>query len=652
VRIAKPALAGGAVALAAVATWQLTCVPTWLPPPDRATTWAPGVPGGFPHRTTICATILPPAGEASGAINAAIASCPLGQVVQLQAGTYQTNDLVLLNRGVTLRGVGSATLLLKSNGAKPGVGSAAEVEPIVVVGPNRWPWPDDATARNLTSDAAKGATTVTLGSTTGFSPGQIVLIDEDHYTTAAWRSLPNRNGAPHSNRIWASDLVNWQRHDPPEAYVDDPFPAAASWFSRQNRPIAELKEIASVTSTTLTFRTPLHIAYRVSHKAQVTRWTGITHVRGASVEDLRMTGGSDGTLRFLASAYSWARNVEVPAWLGEGIAINLSLGVTVRDSYVHDAVWPNPGGGGYALSLANGSTDALVENNVLVRANKVMVARSAGAGSVVGYNYMDDGFIDYNKEWQEVGLNGSHMVGPHHMLFEGNQAFNYDSDNTHGSAIYHTVFRNHLTGFRRSYTGLGNGRTVGLAYGSYWHTIVGNVLGTPGAMGGWIYEDTATEPNSRAIWRLGYEAIHWEQDADPQVAATTIREGNWDYLRNASDAAPALALPSSLYLSTRPSWWPTCEPWPWVTPESATKLGRLPARARADGAPITCAAPTPTPTVPPTTTTTTTTTLLPSPTPTPSASPTVTPIPLDCFLLAIRNGRPEYQRVACSQEAL
>src|SRR4051794_40514362 len=47
-----------------------------------------------------------------------------------------------------------------------------------------------------------------------------------------------------------------------------------------------------------------------------------------------------------------------------------------------------------------------------------MVVRSSGAGSVVAHNYMDDGFISWQENWQEIGLNGSHMVGSHHMLFE------------------------------------------------------------------------------------------------------------------------------------------------------------------------------------------------------------------------------------------
>src|ERR1700748_3812164 len=84
--------------------------------------------------------------------------------------------------------------------------------------------------------------------------------------------------------------------------------------------------------------------------------------------------------------------------------------------------------------------------------------------------------------WVEVGLNASHMAGPHHVLFEGNYSQNFDSDYTHGNATYLTVFRNSLSGQRRSFTDGGNIRTVGLAYGSWWDTFIGNVLGRPGKM--------------------------------------------------------------------------------------------------------------------------------------------------------------------------
>ena len=90
----------------------------------------------------------------------------------------------------------------------------------------------------------------------------------------------------------------------------------------------------------------------------------------------------------------------------------------------------------------------LIENGISVRANKVIVARSAGAGSVVGYNYMDMAYINYNGAWIETGINASHMVGSHHVLFEGNYSHNAESDNTHGNSIYHTFFRNYLRGVR------------------------------------------------------------------------------------------------------------------------------------------------------------------------------------------------------------
>jgi hypothetical protein len=567
-----------------------------LLPADRMTVWSPGVTGGIPARTTVCASLNAAswgngAQEASGAIQAAIDACPAGQVVQLSAGTFRMNArYALLWKGVTLRGAGpGATTLAKTNGAVAGSSTATDPQPVVIIGPTRWPSADENTDVLLTADAVKGATAVTVANAAGFAAGQFVVLDEDNYNAGAFVALPNRNGAPTSIRIFATDRVVWQRHSPSQP-EDDPFPSALTWFSRSGRPVNEIKEIASVAGNTINFTTPIHITYRVARQAQLTRYaTANRHVKFAGLEDLRVTGGGDGAIRFEAAAYSWVKNIENSTWLGEGVAINHSFRCELRDSYIHDAAWPAPGGGGYALSFAHGSAEALVENNVILKANKVMVARSSGAGSVVGYNYADDGFISYALDWQEVGVNGSHMVGPHHMLFEGNQSFNYDSDNTHGTSIYHTVFRNHFSGFRRSYPGLGNGRTIGLAYGSYWHSFVGNVQGLPGQMGGWTYENLANGPpgspwgNQPNIWKLGYEAIHWEQAVDPKVPQTTIREGNFDYVTNQVHWTGApLTLPSSLYLTSKPLFFGTWT-WPWVDAVGATKLRTLPARARYDG---------------------------------------------------------------------
>jgi hypothetical protein len=581
---------------ALLCAWLNLCVSlhAQLLPPERATLWNPGVPGGIPLRTTTCgrldaSTFGDGRLDAAVALQAALDACPPGQVVMLSAGRFTVNNHVILRTGISLRGAGpGVTTLQKTNGAIPGTYRVSDAQPIVIVGPSRWPSVDETTSQHLVADGEKGALVVAVANGQGFAPGQFVVLDEDNYNSGFWLSLPNRNGVPTPARIWATDRVTWQRHQPPEPQ-DDPA-EALKWFSRSGRPVNEVKEIAAVRNNLMTFTTPLHISYRISRGAQLTRFTGTSvHVKHAGIEDLTVTGGSDGAIRFESAAYSWLKNVEDTVWLGEGVAITHSFRVEVRDSYIHDGAWSAPGGGGYALSLAAGSAEILVENNIVVKANKLIVARSAGAGSVVGYNYMDDGFINYDPVWQEVGINGSHMVGAHHMLFEGNESFNYDSDNTHGSAIYHTVFRNHLLGSRRDFPGLSNGRAAGLGYGSWWHTFIGNVMGVAGQMGGWQYEDPGNGRVGNAwgsgpsIWKLGYDPIHWEQAVDSKVTSTVIRDGNFDYVTGVAhwDRAPQ-PMPDSLYLKNKPAFFGGGT-WPWVDPLEDPKLHLLPARRRFEG---------------------------------------------------------------------
>jgi hypothetical protein len=573
-------------------------------PSDRITIWNPGLlsKGGVPSRTTVCATIQASSfgngtQEASTAIQSALDACPEGQVVQLSAGTFLVNNFVNITKGITLRGAGAGvTFVKKTNGAKLLQEAPPDAQPFVVIGPNRWPAPDSS-SQNLSADGVKGTNSVTVASGSGFKAGQFVLLDE--LSGAQWMTDPLGRG-----QIWAAPdwRVVWQLHNPAQS-TDDPLSAttptsgdAASWFSRQDRPTAEMKEIQSVSGNTVTFTSPLHITYRASHKAQLTGFTKNPHVTNAGVEALTATGYSDGCIRFEAAAYSWAKNVEVTTWQGEGVAINSSFRVELRDSYIHDAAWAEPGGAGYAISLANGSAEALIENNISIMANKVMVSRSSGAGSVVGYNYVDDGYILTSENWIEIGLNGSHMVGPHHMLFEGNYGFNFDSDNTHGNSTYHTVFRNWLRGVRKPFTnpqtkdaiddstqtGNGPARCAGAMTYSYWMTYVGNVLGIQGKMGGYVYDSTGPQGmNNPAIWLLGWDGFN-PQPYDAKVASTAFREGNWDWVQSKQtwSTISATTLPDSLYLATKPAFFGS-NPWPWVDPTTGSTT-TLPAKARFD----------------------------------------------------------------------
>ncbi|MFL5311241.1 MAG: InlB B-repeat-containing protein [Myxococcales bacterium] len=561
---------------------------TGIIPADRATTWNPGIPGGVPARTAICgATVNPPAGDATALIQSALDSCTDGQVVQLGAGTFNLTDSLFLRKGIVLRGAGPSQTRL--------VTSAPAAAPIVM----GTQWFTFTQSTNLASGAVKGTNTAVLISVAGLSPplaaGEIVLVD----------TITNA-------------LTEWSPNSPP----DDP---SRAWFCRANRPISQVMEIQSVSGTTVTFTTPFHIGFATADQAQLSRFTvndGTVpppvkpSVKFAGVEDLYVFGGQggQGNIQVENCAYCWVKNVESDFQDGAAVSLDASFRSVLRDSYIHSTRTPSPGGGGYGISFAFGSADNLVENNISWNMNKVMVMRSSGGGNVIGYNYMQDGWIDDYPDWVEVGLNASHMTTPHYELFEGNESFNFDGDNTWGNAIYITAFRNHLTTHRRAagplatyskscgvnctqyYEDADNRRGIGLMSGHQWYTFVGNVIGYAGMsnppirstghgdLGGFEYSKTDFQnDNMISMWQVGYDPGNWAAPPDPRVTSTVIRDGNFDFFTNTVNwDRPQQAIPSSLYLTSPPSFF-SGYTWPWVDPLGATtKTYRLPARDRFD----------------------------------------------------------------------
>jgi hypothetical protein len=531
-------------------------------PTERRTTWNPGIPGGVPVRTTVCATIDAGAFgngavDASAGIQAALDACPAGQVVRLSAGEFLINgDAPLtINRSVVLRGEGpAATRLTKTTAA---------ANPVILVGQR---WMEEAASVNLTADAPKGAISVPVASSAGFSVGQLVVLDE---TTD-------------------DSYVYWGT-EPAVA----PGGEGRGWFTRYDRPVGQALEIAALRGNTVEFTTPLHIGFDTAHAAQLTRYKIPFGAKYAGVEDLYVRGGQDDNITLRFALYSWVKNVESDWSMGDSFALDTCLRCVLRDSYAHDTPHPYPGGAGYMLSLATYTADSLVENSIFMNGNKVMVMRATGGGNVIAYNYFDNGHIGNNLGWMETGLNASHLACPHFELFEGNQAFNIDGDDTWGGAVANTFFRNHATGHRRSYADVDSRRAIGLMYGHYDYSFVGNVLGTanetPAPYGGFAYEDAWPWKNDPVgLWRLGYTPKDWRAQPDARVVRTTHRHGNFDYATGAVHWAPGFdqALPSSLYLTGKPAFFGD-SPWPWVDPAGPTKLYTLPARARYDsGAPM------------------------------------------------------------------
>jgi hypothetical protein len=685
-------LSGSALALSPAqnAVIALPRGPSALPVPaynNVMTSWQKAglaVIGGIPTRTQCGATLTPSGGDDLSQITAAIAACPTNEAVQLGAGTFSItmSEYILLDKSITLRGTGTCnnpsspycqTVIDVSNGQLPTYAAGGQCgtdtshivscvyNPAIYVSPpaglfdQTWsgcPTTTSATGCStaLDADASQGQTTIQVHSLTNFSVGMWIRIDEASGATT--QTDPSNS----SGTVFAAPDFTASSGSPATgkiAYAGAGVEIGWAYGALYDRETSEIHLISAVgagpcpgVNCTLTFDSPLTIAYRQSgnHFAQV-YWPAsgsnvpISFIEKVGVENITITRATDGPINMTFCAYCWISHVEAYGW-SKGIALNNVARSELIGSYIHDCYDCENNGTEYPISIDGATTESLVSNNIILLAGKGMVARSTGGGNVVSYNYQDQTFYMASvigNYWLDQGVNGSHYVGSHHILLEGNYGTNCDDDETHGNVVYHTFFRNWCTGLRVPFndpsfttatsstynpsdapvndltnTGFATGNAYPYSGGTaphraastmrwdYWMAFVGNVLGEPGVTttgNGWSYAQY-TESNNN-IWMLGWSGGECPGCSDENLNGTNgsyyFRHGNYDYLNNSIvdwQAGYSRTLPNSFYLSAAPAFFSsgTCTyPWPWVTPTSGTQIqtnscrgSGLPAKARWD----------------------------------------------------------------------
>ena len=448
-----------------------------------------------------------------------------------------------------------------------------------------------------------------------------------------------------SGAVWAEPdyTVEWNAHNPAVGSFDSA-PYSNTWtgngdacdYSQRCGGVSEeLHLITGVAGTTITLDTPLTHSYRTANSAQAYAYTnsGTNIVHKAGLQNLTVAYGDNGNVQFSACVYCWAQNVESTVWLNAGgfAFYHAAYDDQEDTSYAHYAAWPVNGGGGYANNLTYGASGIYIVNSIAAQANKVIVVRASGSGSVVAYNYFDDSYINGNSGWIETGDNDSHLVGSQSALNEGNQTDNYDNDFTHGNSSHMTIYRNWLTGFRQPFIGLdgterddsasccGPQRADGDHPYSYWNSHVGNIVGYSGLVSSWNYRCAAGGADSGcspALFNLGWNdtsvagseadgSMELSYPTSPTGANATITgygctssgsncvpivDGNYDFKTNSIqyDSRGVVSLPSSFYLNSGPAFFSgaSCT-WPWLYPLSGG-IDTLPAKARFDaGTPFT-----------------------------------------------------------------
>ena len=518
--------------------------------PSRAIDWSNvGIPGGIPNRTTICATLNP--GATAAQINSAIQSCPRDQVVFLNAGTYNlSSGIDFANKSdVTLRGAGpDKTFLVFEDGtACFGLWSDVCFRNDV----NSWGGSPSHTA-NWTAGYAKGTTQITLDSTTGLQPGTLLMLDQ----------LNDSN--TDTGGIWVCETQGVCADEGGQA-------------GRVGRAQTQIVRVTAVSGNNVSISPGLYMPNWRSSQSPGAFWGSANTIANSGIEDLSMDHSATGLkgIGFDTAYHCWVKNVRDLNTNRDHVDLVQALGIVIRDSYFYGT--QNAASQSYGVEIFYAS-DILVENNIFQHITSPMIANGPAEGSVFSYNYAIDDYYTPSPGWM-IGSNGMHTAANDMMLHEGNDAIAFEPDDVHGTHHFVTAFRNYFTGWEPGKWA----QTVPVnifQYGRFMN-IVGNVLGTPDYHNNYEWNVSGSNHDT-SIYALG-SGTNSAPAGDALVKTTLLRWGNYDTVTksvqwNASEVPSGLSqyanpvppnhsLPASLYLSSKPTWWPATIPWPPIGPD-------------------------------------------------------------------------------------
>jgi hypothetical protein len=506
-------------------------ISTGIIPSDRRIDWSQaGIPGGIPIRTTVCANVKDAPYNAVGdgvtndtaAIAAAIAACPVGQVVYIPAGKYKA--AITVNKGIVVRGDGAK---------KTTINGAVYLQKGFAI--------NGKTA--ITSGWERGSDTMDLADASYIKVGDHLLIEAGDNP-----GIVNRQG-----------------------YEGTPAVPTRG----------QIVEVIAMSGKKVTFKPPLYwelSAVNYAPTAKILTRVGAgyeNYLQRAGVESLTLVhnpafGFFNNALTLQNCAYCWVKNVEIDQSARAAIQLTSVYRSEISHNYLHHTTMTGSGGG-YGIVVESKSTDNLFTDNALdYHSGSILIDDSIG--NVVSYNYIGNTkFRTVN--WLQATI-GSHSAHPMMNLFEGNVGSVFRSDFIHGSASHFTIFRNRFTGWESDAVNQNNSAITIHSWNRYFN-VVGNVLGTAGKSTN--YSLVSANFNTWNIYWLGYAGA---LSVDDVTTSSLLRHGNYDFVTNSTIWDPAIAdhtLPTSLYLSAEPSWFGST-PWPPIGPDVAGLSNKIPAQ--------------------------------------------------------------------------
>jgi len=525
-----------------------------------------GIPDGIPNRTTICATLNP--GATSTDIDNALAACPSGQVVFLNAGIYTLSGGISFNghNGVTLRGAGPTQTLLLFTGGDICGGQGGDI--CAIDNTHYWEGspevlPGGSHAANWTDGYSQGTTTITLDNVpSGLAAGNLVILDQADDTAD-------------TGGFYVCDSVSCH-----QSAETPSFNGRTIGGIHYNQ--TQLVAVTGISGNQVTISPGVYANNWRASQTPGMWWTG-PQITLVGVEDLTAdhtnTDPSVTSGIYFYDCYEcWVKNVRSIMGNRNHVWLYQSARAVIRDSFFFGT--QNASSESYGVESFNAS-DNLIENNIFDQvASPLMSAGSSG--NVYGYNFTINNLYNASPGWMQNSY-ANHAAGNMFNLFEGNSLNALDCDDIHGSGGLNTYFRNQLIGSQAGETA--NTHAINLYSFCRGYNVIGNVLGTSGY--NTFYETSLSlgDPANcdASVYVLGFgdsECTGGDPADDPLVEATLYRWGNWDSATgdvqwneaevptsgvpfiNGNPVPSDHTLPTSLYLQSQPLFWIT----PFGTP--------------------------------------------------------------------------------------
>lgn len=558
------------VLLLVICSSQFSAAQNWsgIIDPTRAVNWGNvGISGGIPVRNTVCTTLNP--GATAAQINTALSGCSTGQVVFLNAGTYNLSVgiHIIAKSNVTLRGAGADQTKLVFTGSDSCSGLNSD---ICIQGDNSLfggssGLNPDNTATWTAASYAKGQTQITMSSTANLSVGKTILLDQcnDGLSGSGCSGTETDPGT-----IWVCDSV--------AAGCNDDGPSGGpTGAQRTGRDQQQLVTVTNIAGSVVTFSPGLYMPNWAAARSPGAMWA-TTQNAADGVENLSVDHTNSTTQAGIAiwnCNGCWVSGVRSITPLRSHVWIVISPRTVVRDNYFYGS--QSTHSEGYGIE-AYSSSDSLFENNIFQHMPSPQMINGTCSGCVAGYNYSINDFNDASFLFNSATL---HAGGDDTTLFEGNIGNSYRGDLFHGSHNMNTAFRNYWNGWETGITG----GLVALYLDPFsrYFNVIGNVLGRTGTHT--IYQETPAGGSGTPIYIIGAGTVNISTGGDQKTVDTLMRWGNYDTVNAAvrfvsaevpsglalyANAVPASqVLPASFYLNAKPSWFPGTKAWPPIGPD-------------------------------------------------------------------------------------